>query len=146
MAIMIVIGVICYRTDTVNADQNHALSSIALNIVMPMVILRSYLADMSTTLIASLFRAIVVSIVIHIMIAVVTPLVIRKKGNPNHGVETLSLFYSNCSFIGIPLLYAVLGDEGVFFVTAYITFSTILFWIHGYLIMSGEGINWSSIV
>ena len=43
----------------------------------------------------------------------------------------------NCGFFGIPLISAIYGSEGVFYLSAYITTFNILNWTHGLLLMSG---------
>lgn len=43
--------------------------------------------------------------------------------------------YSNSGFIGIPLISGVLGDKGVFYMTAYITVFNLLLWTHGIILM-----------
>lgn len=53
------------------------------------------------------------------------------KDNPDYCIERYSAVYSNCGFIGIPLIYSVLGDEGVFYLTAYITLFNVFSWTHG---------------
>lgn len=145
MAILILVGMICYKTGMVNHDQNKALSSVMLNIVMPVIIFKSYLSNLSPDLILNLGWAFVIILLIHIVMLIIARITIRHKNNPDHGVETLALIYSNSSFIGIPLLMAVLGESGVFFVTAQVTVSTIFFWTHGYITMSGEGFHWGSL-
>ena len=42
-----------------------------------------------------------------------------------------NMVYSNSGFIGIPLLLAVLGPDGIFFGTAYFAVSNIFVWTHG---------------
>lgn len=51
----------------------------------------------------------------------------------------ITIIYSNCTFIGIPLINGILGLEGVFYMTAYTTVFNILFWTHGVWVMSGDG-------
>ena len=47
--------------------------------------------------------------------------------------------YSNSGFIGIPLISGVLGDKGVFYMTAYVTVFNVLFWTHGVWLMGDRG-------
>ena len=50
-------------------------------------------------------------------------------------VEKIAVSYSNSGFIGIPLISGVLGDKGVFYMTAYITVFNLLLWTHGIILM-----------
>ena len=44
--------------------------------------------------------------------------------------------YSNCGFIGIPLVQSILGGEGVLYLTAYMTVFNIFSWTHGMMVMT----------
>lgn len=52
-------------------------------------------------------------------------------------VERFSVIYSNCGFIGIPLVQALFGNEGVFYLTAVMTAFNILVWTHGLFLFTG---------
>lgn len=43
--------------------------------------------------------------------------------------------YSNCGFIGIPLINSVLGSSGVFYLTAYMVAFNLFSWTHGVILM-----------
>ncbi|NLP26513.1 MAG: AEC family transporter, partial [Clostridiales bacterium] len=45
--------------------------------------------------------------------------------------------YSNCGFMGIPLVNALFGSEGVFYLTAFLTVFNLLIWTHGIIQISG---------
>ena len=51
----------------------------------------------------------------------------------------MAAIYSNCGFIGIPLVDGILGSQGVFYMTAYLTVFNVLFWTHGLSIMDRRG-------
>ena len=46
--------------------------------------------------------------------------------------------YSNCGFIGIPMAQAIFGEDGVFYMTAYVALANFLLWSHGIIVMSGK--------
>ena len=53
-------------------------------------------------------------------------------------IDKMSIVLSNCGFIGIPLISGVLGEEGVFYLLAYITTFNIAVWTYGYFLMAGR--------
>ena len=67
------------------------------------------------------------------MIALSTFIIPKKR--EDWSLERFSAVYSNCGFIGIPLIRGIYGDEGVLYLTAYITLFNILVWTHGYMTM-----------
>lgn len=45
--------------------------------------------------------------------------------------------YSNCAFMGIPLVEATFGSDGVFYLTGFITMFNLFSWTHGVIMMKG---------
>jgi predicted permease len=72
---------------------------------------------------------------------IISKLVVPRSGRPDMAVEQMSIVYSNCGFIGIPLIQGLLGAEGVFFMTSYLTVFNIFVWSHGIMLMSGKTEN-----
>jgi len=68
---------------------------------------------------------------------VLCAVLIRPGKGPRADVERMSIIYSNCGFIGIPLISGLAGSEGVFYITAYITVFNLFVWSHGLAVMSG---------
>ena len=64
-----------------------------------------------------------------------------KEGDPaRQQIEKkMTAIYSNCGFIGIPLIQWNSGAEGVFYMTAYVTVFNVLFWTHGVWLMGDKG-------
>lgn len=60
-------------------------------------------------------------------------------------IDKLSVIFTNCGFIGIPLIHGVLGSEGVFYLLSYIAVFNIFMWTFGYYLMAGT-INLKKIV
>ena len=58
--------------------------------------------------------------------------------NPEYAIERIAAVYSNCGFIGIPLINSVLGSDGVFYLTAYMTVFNILTWTHSLILLNGS--------
>ena len=50
----------------------------------------------------------------------------------------IAIAFTNCAFIGIPLIEGVLGSEGVFYLLGYIVVFNIFLWTFGYAIIDGK--------
>ncbi len=144
MLLILFVGIICYRTKIIDEKGNNTLANLLLMVVNPMVILNSFQTEYRPELISGLLVSFALALLTELIMILITNLVIRKKGNVDYGVERFSVSYPNCGFIGIPLIQALLGNEGVFYLTAYITAFTILSWTHGYIQMTGST-SWKDI-
>lgn len=137
MFVIILVGIICYKTKMIDKNSNSVLSAIVLNVVNPALIFNSYQTANDRALAKGLFYTAVLCVVSYIIAIPFSYIVIRKKA-PGYMVERMSCIYSNCGFMGIPLVNAVIGSKGVFFVSIYVTVFNILLWTHGVILMSGK--------
>ena len=137
MFIIMIIGFVSYKTKLLNQTANKAFSTFLLVVVNPALILYVYQTDFEMEMAILLLYAFVVAVVSHIIGIFVSTFLVRKKNNPEYGVERLSVVYSNCAFMGIPLINAAIGPEGVFFLTAYMTVFNLLLWTHGVGLLKG---------
>lgn len=137
MLILIITGIICFKTGIISKEGNKELSNLVLSVVNPIVIFMAYQTDYDSELVKNLLTAFLLSVIsFAIMIAgayILVPAKIR-----NFEIERFSSIYSNCAFMGIPLIQALFGSIGVFYLTAYLTVFNFMIWTHGIIILSGE--------
>lgn len=138
MLILIGVGVICAKTKLISESSNKDLSKFVLQVVNPVVIFISYQKPYKAELAKNLLLTFVISIVVMSVLISLSYLFVRKKEGREFEIERFSSVYSNCGFMGIPLVNALFGDEGVFYLTAFITVFNLIVWTHGVILVSGE--------
>ena len=138
MVAIMMIGVVMLKTGIADRETSKKLSSILLNVISPCLIIMSYQMDFNEELLRGLLITIILSAASFIIAIALAHVSVPKKGNPNAAIEKMVVTYSNCGFIGIPIVNAILGTEGVFYMTAYITVYNIFIWSHGLMLMSGR--------
>lgn len=131
MLIIMVLAFICFKRKIVNQEANKGFSNLLLIVVNPCLILTVYQTDYDARLVKGLVIAFVVAFASHIIAIVLAHFLIPEKNNPEYALDRFGAIYSNCGFIGIPLIYSVLGNEGVFYLTAYMTVFNLFSWTHG---------------
>lgn len=137
MFIILVVGIIAYKTKIVTKEGNSTLSDLLLLIVNPVVIFMSFQMEFTHELFIKLWISIGFAVICHIIAIAVSYIAIGKKVK-DFEIERVSAIYSNCGFIGIPIISALFGQEGVFYLAAYIAVFNILLWTQGYMLMTGE--------
>lgn len=137
MLILIIAGVICYRIKMISVSGTKEMSAIILQVVNPVVIFLAYQRDFNTGLLKGLLMCILISVIAFAAAILISYLVIRSGDVSSRNIERFACIYSNCGFMGIPLVDALLGLEGVFYLTAFLTVFNILVWTHGVMQMSG---------
>ena len=65
-------------------------------------------------------------------------LIFRDKEGRASAVERFSAIYSNCGFMGTPLIFGVFGSDGVFIMNGFFTVFNLFVWTHGIMSMAGR--------
>lgn len=135
MFFIMLLAVFCFKIKLVNQEGNSTLSNLLLLVVNPCVVLASFQIEYDPALVTGLLLSFLAAAITHIAAIIISSLFIRKGSSPDYGIERFNAVYSNCGFIGIPLIRSVLGDTGVFYLTAYIVIFNLFSWTHGVLLM-----------
>lgn len=138
MFLIMLLGFFCYKIKIINHETNRKLSDFLLLVVNPLLIVNSYQREFNKELLIGLEISFVLAFVSHLVAMGIARLLIRGKNKPDISLERFSSVYSNCGFIGIPLINSLFGGEGVFYLTAYLTVFNVLIWTHGVILITGQ--------
>mgnify|MGYP000947963888 CR=1 FL=1 len=137
MLLLIIVGILCFKIGIITPNGRKDISSLVLSVVNPIVILLAYQKEFEMRLLKGLIASLVLSAIAFAVAIVVSNLLIRRKDGCETDIERFSAIYSNCGFMGIPLVNALFGSEGVFYLTAFLTVFNLLIWTHGIIQISG---------
>ena len=141
MFIILLVGALIYKVKIIDDVSTKHLSNVLLMLVSPLLIVESYQIDFNKELLYGLLWALLASFLTFLFMIIVSEFLFHGDRNRS-SVEKIAVSYSNSGFIGIPLISGVLGDKGVFYMTAYITIFNVLLWTHGVLLMGdSEGLK-----
>lgn len=134
--IMIFMGFVLVKSRVLKAQDSKSLSTIALFVIVPCVILDAFQVEYSPEIIKGLLLAFVAAILVHIILAVL--IVIFGKIFKLNAVEKASIMYSNAGNLIIPIVTSVLGKEWVIYSIAFISVQLILLWTHCKFMLSDD--------
>ncbi|MCH5324375.1 MAG: AEC family transporter [Eubacterium sp.] len=138
MAILVAVGYACRKGGMLDDNSTKKLSALLLNIVIPIVILVSYQKPFDTDMLGGLLLSFALAGISIVSSVLLIPLIFRDKAKDGTVNERLAAVYSNCAFMGIPLIQGIFGSDGVFYLTAYITLFNAILFTHGAIVFSGE--------
>lgn len=133
---LMVVGFLCNRRRLLNAVAIKGITELLVLIVTPCVIVHSFIQQkFAVSLLGDLGWALAVSVFAHVVGAVIAFLCLHDR-NPNRGgVLRFAVIFSNAGFMGIPLEYALLGADGVFFGAMYVVVFNLVCWSLGVAVM-----------
>ncbi len=136
MLLLLLLGVFCFRTGLIDQRGSKTLANLLLMVISPVLAVLCLQTDYSAALVRGLLLSYGLAILTHIGMMILSTILIRKTGNPDYSIDRFSAMYSNCGFMGIPLVQSVLGNEGVLYLTAYMIVFNVFVWTHGVAVMT----------
>lgn len=137
MAILIGIGYALCKTNYIDQEVTRGVSNILLRFVIPLTIIDSFIQPFSMEKLKQLGLVSFLSIVITILAIIVSKLFFKDEQR----LEQYASIFSNKGFIGIPLILAIFGKEGVAIVTPIIVISNVFAWTYGMSLLYNEKLN-----
>jgi predicted permease len=135
--IIVAVGVLADKTNLFPEKTARLCTNLLFFIITPAVIVHSFLQieyDAETA--KSLFIAIGCGLLLHLVASVINIPFFRKGDRDKGSVLKFACVYGNCGYMALPLAYAVLGPEGVFYCSAVIMAFQMFVFTHGVYIMS----------
>ena len=126
-------GLALFRLGFISDTGTKELGAILLNIVFPVVIIRSFWGHFTPENLGALAITFIAATA-----ALVVAMIAARLAFPHDGVSEFSAAFSNAGFIGIPLVEAALGSEAVFYITCFIAELNVLQWTYGKWRISGS--------
>lgn len=139
------VGFIVVRGGLFGTKECTTFSKIVAYICSPCAIFSAYMVDFSMERLQGLFIAVIVALLWHIAVIGITN-IFGRTFDLNR-IEQTSIIYTNAGYLVIPVVYAVLGSEWVFYTSAFSMIQTQLVWSHGRSTICGEKkVEWKKVL
>ena len=134
MLAMMAVGAVLVRVGMVDEAGSKQLSSIALYVATPAVIIQAFAIEFDAEqLVNALWMGLFFALAL-VLSAVIAYMACGKADR----VGQFAVIFSNSGFVGIPIISGLLGPEFVFYVTITMAVGTFALWTYGVLLMSGD--------
>lgn len=136
LMLMAVAGYVLVKCRVLKLEDSKPLSSLTVYFLQPCLIIRSFQIELTADRMRSLLVGIVFAFAVHALWIVLTR-VLRKPLRLS-AIDRTSLIYTNAGNLVLPLISMTLGEEYVFYASAYQVAFNILLWSHGQTVIRGE--------
>ena len=131
MTIIGVGGFVFAKAFKTNEDERKFLSKLLLYFINPCMVINSFNREFDSDKLIQFIFVTIVALLIHGIMILIGMLSSKEK------IDRISVVFTNCGFIGIPLIRGVFGDECVFYLMGYLVVFNTLVWTYGYYQVSG---------
>lgn len=126
MALYMVCGYLLYKTGKISDEGSKSIANLLPWVLIPSTLINSFLTEYS----AEKMRELLISFsmaALTLLIAMIIGLLFFR----NSGIDCFATSFSNAGFIGIPLVQATVGSEGVFYLSGILILMNLLQWTYG---------------
>ncbi|OPJ59399.1 AEC family transporter [Clostridium oryzae] len=138
LTIMMLVGVGLRKTKIVTDEVEKGLSSILMNLTLPCMIIYSFNFSFSINMLKKAVLILFYSIGIHIFLIILSKIAYFKLKDSKKSVFTFATVFSNCGFVGFPIVQGVFGNIGVFYTSVFTIPFNIFMWSYGVMLFTGE--------
>lgn len=131
-------GFVAVKTGVLKQEGKQTLSNLLLYLVVPAMIVHSYMMEFSEEILHNLLAAFGMSILAILIGTAITLLLTARRKDRRVPIFRFACVFSNAAYMGFPLISALFGSEGLLYASAYVTVFNILLWTMGYGMVSGS--------
>ena len=134
---LMAVGYACNRTKLLSETVVRGMVDLLILVVTPCLIVHAFERPFEPRLLAGLGWALGAAVGAHVL-GVLASFCIRQRDKRRESVLRYAVIFSNAGFMGIPLEYALLGNDGVFYGAVYVAVFNLVCWSYGLVVMCGS--------
>ena len=134
--LMMAIGYVIVKIRLFKTEDSSVLSNLVVYICFPCVIINSFQIELTARTAKGLLLAVAAAAAAHAFMLLAVW--ILEKPLRLNSIEKVSIIYTNAGYLVIPLVSAVLGEEWVFYTTAFLSVFFCFAWTHGIMLLTGQ--------
>ncbi len=129
--LLMFVGFIVTKLKGVGKDARVAFSDMLVNVIMPAMIINSYLSGYDPAVSANLLKTLIFSVIAMLVSIGISCLVCVRIKDAQAPIMRFAGAFSNAGYMGFPLITALFGSEGLLYASIFHTVFNILVWTVG---------------
>lgn len=136
--LIILIGIYGSKKNIINEEINKGLRRILLEITLPLLIINSFSFEFSDGMGKNVLTSFIYSITFMALGAIISYIFLFPLKGEKKKILHFANVFSNCGFIGFPIINSLYGAEGVVYTSIFNMVFTIALWTYGVMIFSDK--------
>ena len=136
--IMMMVGFVARKKAILTPTLNKGLTELLVNITAPFLALASFQFEFSQKMLIEVGIVFLFSAAVHFFSIFIGKIIFRRFPSEKSKVLRFITIFSNCGFMGYPVIGSVYGQQGIFYTSVYVATFTFFLWTYGVYIFSGK--------
>ena len=138
LLLIMMVGFIARKAKVINEVSNKVFTDLLIYVTIPVLILSSYQIELTSDRVKMAWQVFLFGFLAYLIMILFAFLVSRKVKPDQRALFQFSLIFSNCAFMGFPVIGGILGKEGIFLTSIFIIHFNVLLWTYGLMLFTGE--------
>ncbi|NLY88675.1 MAG: AEC family transporter [Firmicutes bacterium] len=135
--LLMMIGFYTTKRGILTAAIIEGFSSFLLNVSLPFMVITAFHMEFSRDMLRDAGLVFLISTALHLSTLLGSRFLFRRYPPDRQKILRLVMIFSNCGFMGFPILDSIYGKAGVFFGSIYVVVFNIFFWTAGVALFTG---------
>ncbi|MFZ3130646.1 MAG: AEC family transporter [Desulfosporosinus sp.] len=142
--LMIMIGYICKKLGYMNKEVTRGVTEILLNIAIPAIAISSFNQDLPASALSSAIILFIFAVVSNVVSILLGTFLFKKYPTNQKVVMQFIVVFTNCGFMGYPVMESIFGSIGVFYASIYCVVFNLFLWTYGLMLFTGVS-DWQTL-
>lgn len=134
--LIMAVGFYARKRSILSKEVTNGLTELLLNITVPFTIVNSFNMDFSRGMLINAGVVLICSIFIHAFSLLFGKIIYRRYPVNTRTILVFISVFSNCGFMGFPVLQSLFGTPGVFYGSIYVVGYTVFVWTAGVMLFT----------
>lgn len=131
------IGIYARKLKIIDQQSTKVMSGLLLNVTQPLLIIISFQMEFDKNMLKSGLFVLMLSAIIHLALSATAYFIFKLiKNRGESKIYEFAFIFTNCAYIGYPVLKSIFGDNlGIFYGSFYTMFFNLYVWTYGVVIL-----------
>ncbi|HOJ78294.1 MAG TPA: AEC family transporter [Bacillota bacterium] len=134
--LMILVGFTARKIGVINLELHKGLNELLLKITAPLLALSSFQFAFSKALLAEAGMILIFAVSAHLFAIFFSKVVYLWHTGEQKKVLRFITIFTNCGFMGYPVVSSIYGQKGVFYTSIYVAVFNLFVWTYGVFIFT----------
>jgi predicted permease len=129
--IIMITGIAAAKAGVISDGTSKKLSELLIYVTNPMMVLGSFFFEYSLEKLFDGLLVFVIGSIFFILTIILSKIIFSRHDEKKTPVLRFAMVFPNCGFVGLPMMKALFGNDGVFYGSFYVVAFNIFLWTFG---------------
>ena len=136
--VIIIIGYVAARLGYITREVKRGIIELLVNIAIPAMVIVAFDTDLPASALNNARIVLLYAVLSHVLSALLGQFLFRSRPDRARVVLCFATVFTNCAFIGYPIMGSIFGTEGIFYTSIYSLVFSFFLWTYGQILFTGR--------